>query len=362
MRIIMLSPHPTVRGPLVKHTPVLVDALRANGCEVVMEPWGRRHDAERLGDKLARAAGDVPRVVRRLKAERFDVMVLKTSLEGRSLIQALPLLIAARQHVRCVVVQFHGGRSDLLVKPGSHAWKCASAAVFRLSDGVLVLSSEEEQELRRFWPRGRFHVVANPYVLADPPKAKPDNGNCRAQRPLTLLFVGRLIAEKGIFELITAFAAAAQQPDSRLVLAGEGPASHEVKRCIAHFGLGHRVALPGFLTGESLSDEYRRADVFVLPSYREGFPTAITEALAAGLPIVTTRTRGMADHLRDEENALLVEPRDVAGLTAALNRILEDEALRQRMSQAAPAKLAEFAPNVVAEQYVDALKAIWSRT
>jgi glycosyltransferase involved in cell wall biosynthesis len=97
-----------------------------------------------------------------------------------------------------------------------------------------------------------------------------------------------------------------------------------------------------------------------LPSYTEGFPTAIAEALAAGLPIVTTRIRGMADHLADEDNALFVVVRDVTSLTLALERILADEELRHRMGDANLTKISQFAPLPVAQQYLEALTRIQS--
>ncbi len=160
----MLAPHPGVRGPLPKHTPVLIEALTELGCEVVFEPWGRHHDRESVLDKLIGRARDIPRIRRRLIAEHFDVMVVKTSHERRSLLRDVPLLAATRRLVPKIVVQSHGGRSDLLVAPGHLGFKLASVALFALSDGVLVLSTEEARESRTFWPRAKFRVVANPFA------------------------------------------------------------------------------------------------------------------------------------------------------------------------------------------------------
>ena len=160
----MLAPHPMVRGPLPKHTPVLVEGLRSRGCHVVTEPWGRHSDHETVADKLIGRSSDIQRIRRRLASESFDVMVVKTSHEGRSLLRDVPLLAATRRRVPKIVVQFHGGRSDLLVGARRRSFKLASAALFALSDGVLVLSSEEARESQSFWPRGCFRVVANPFA------------------------------------------------------------------------------------------------------------------------------------------------------------------------------------------------------
>jgi glycosyltransferase involved in cell wall biosynthesis len=357
----MLSPHPGVRGAMPKHTPVLVDALVSLGCDVVMEPWGRHHDHESIASKVIRRSLDIPRIRRRLVSERFDVMVIKTAHDGRSLLANVPLLAATRRLVPSIIVQFHGGRSDLLVAPGQRRFKSASAALFLLSDGVLVLSTEEARESQSFWPRGCFRVVANPFVQPTEDGVPQRRADQRGDGPLSLLFVGRLIKEKGIFETLSAFATLTQRHDCRLVIVGDGPSANDVARRVEQLGLDGKVSLPGFLSGQPLLDAYRAADVFVFPSYREGFPTAITEALAAGLPVVTTRTRGMADHLREEENALFVSPRDTRGLAATLERILSEPELRERMSAATTAKVAEFAPEPVAKQYLETITEIIQR-
>lgn len=357
----MLSPHRGVRGAMPKHTPVLVDAMVSLGCDVMMEPWGRHSDDASRSAKMIRRSLDIARIRRRLIEERFDTMIVKTSHETPSLLANVPLLAATRRHAPAIIVQFHGGRSDLLVAPGHRAFKSASAALFALSDGILVLSSEEARDARQFWPRGCFHVVANPFVRPAQDGIVEGRATRADDRQLSLLFVGRLIDDKGIFELLAAFAQVIQRHDCRLVIVGDGPASGALLARVGELGLDGKVTLTGFLAGDPLLDAYRDADLFVFPSYREGFPTAVTEAMAAGLPIVTTRTRGMADHLKEEENALLVSPRDAEGLAAALERIINDAALRARMSAANTSKVADFAPEPVARQYLETVNWIVQR-
>jgi glycosyltransferase involved in cell wall biosynthesis len=282
-------------------------------------------------------------------------MVLKTSHEARSLLGAVPLLAATRGLVPQIVVQFSGGRSDWLVSRGHRVFKGASAALLRLCDGVLVLSSEAARDYEQFWPRGSFQVVADPFL---PPAdengqiLRPENGS-----PLTLLFVGRVVREKGIYELLTGFAAVNHRQACHLLIVGDGRDKAKLTRQVAALGLDEAVTLTGYLTGQALLDAYRRADVFVLPSYREGFPRAITEALAAGLPVVTTKTGGIADHLA-EDNALFVQPRDGGELANALDRILSDTDLRNTMAAANRDKVGKFAPDVVAKDYLAALRKV----
>src|SRR5581483_7773435 len=112
---------------------------------------------------------------------------------------------------------------------------------------------------------------------------------------------------------------------------------------------------------EELAVSYRDADVFVLPTYHpEGFPTAISEAMSAGLPVVTSNVRGNADHLIEGRNALFVPPRDPDALAEALERVLSDPRLRERMARANREKVKEFAPERVARGYVDVLEELLS--
>jgi glycosyltransferase involved in cell wall biosynthesis len=172
------------------------------------------------------------------------------------------------------------------------------------------------------------------------------------------MFAGRLVIEKGILDLLAAVALLPRGEGCRLLVCGSGPAEAEVREKARALSLGDRVVFAGHLAGSELAKAYASADVFVLPSYSEGFPTAITEAMDAGLPIITTRIRGMADHLAQGENALFVPVRDPRALAEALARILGDDTLRAAMSRANHQKVHDFAPSRVAAQYLQAIREI----
>src|SRR3954447_5939655 len=133
------------------------------------------------------------------------------------MLRDIPLLIAVRRRVPRIVLQFHGGRSDILVGPGRFGFKAASWLLLRLSDGLLLLSSEEARETRRFYPRGMFYTVSNPY--------SPNGGVEREERSTkpTLLYASRIVPEKGIFDLLEAVALLRRKAPLRLLVAGGGP-------------------------------------------------------------------------------------------------------------------------------------------
>lgn len=354
IRILMLSPHATVSGPLPKHTPVLIDALRDEGCEVQSMGWGRHHDGESRAARAVSRLRDVARVRTTLRRTHFDVLVVKTTHEWVSMVRDIPLLLATRRTCPRIVLQFHGGRSDNLALPGHPAFKAASRILFGLCDGVFVLSSQEARATSTVRAASTVRTVFNPYVAPKLGRVAP--AAPRARTP-TVLYASRLIAEKGVLDTVDAFAIVRAEQPCSLLIAGSGPAQPAVAERIAALGLQADVKLLGQVSGDELLAAYRDADIFVLPTYwAEGFPTAITEAMSHGLPVVTTPLRGMADHLKDGENALFVRPRAPDELAAAIRRLLGDEALRDRMRLANLAKVEDFAPAAAARTYLDALR------
>jgi len=153
-------------------------------------------------------------------------------------------------------------------------------------------------------------------------------------------FIGRVVREKGVLELMDAMARVhAVVPDARLVVIGDTLASDDeagvkagIRLKIAQYGMDAAVIFAGFR--DDVPALLPLLDVFVLPSWREGMPRTIIEAMASGLPVVATDIRGCREEVVDGETGLLVPPRDAAALAEALIRLLTDRALARRMGAA----------------------------
>lgn len=161
----------------------------------------------------------------------------------------------------------------------------------------------------------------------------------RARRPdvtpVRLVFVGWLDFEKGIAELIAACEALAPRLQFTLDLVGEGNAVAWARDRVDASGLGGRVRFRGWLAGADLVGAFAAADVLVLPSWAEGLPNAMIEAMAAGLAVVVTPVGSVPDVVSDGKEALLVPVRDVDALTAAVERVIIDADVRHRLGTAA---------------------------
>ena len=160
-----------------------------------------------------------------------------------------------------------------------------------------------------------------------------------ATEPPVMLYHGRVDARKGVLDLLEAARRLhADGERFRLLISGIGPTYDETEAAILHLGLQRCVEMTGYVDYSAVPEMYRRASIFASPTYAEGFSNTILEAMASRLAVVSCRSVGVVDCIRDGENGLLTEPGDIAGLTEALRRVLRDRALRERLAAAALAE------------------------
>lgn len=153
-----------------------------------------------------------------------------------------------------------------------------------------------------------------------------------------LAYTGRFDWQKGLMELLEASAQLVQEGMAiEIHFTGWEDASHRpvestLKAQAAEWGLQERVFFHGKKSvGEALNAMYRQADIYVIPSYQEGFPRTIWEAMANSCPIIATRVGSIPHYLEHEHHALLIEPKDVGSIVQAVKRMVSDEALRQTL-------------------------------
>lgn len=174
---------------------------------------------------------------------------------------------------------------------------------------------------QRHW--SKLHIV---HCGVDPSRYAP-----KPQRSgLTALFVGRLAGVKGVPILIEAMARLAERvPDLTLRLIGDGPDRTALEAEVAQRGLQDRVVFLGYRSQAEVAEELAQADVFVLPSFAEGVPVVLMEAMAAQVPVVTTRIAGVPELVQDGVSGRLVPPGEASAFTEALAELLSDADMRK---------------------------------
>jgi glycosyltransferase involved in cell wall biosynthesis len=275
----------------------------------------------------ARAAPLPPNVRRRLLAGPLGP---RGAALFHGLNQRLP-----KVRLRCAIATFH----DLFVLTGEYStpeFRARFAAQARdaaaRADAIVAVSAFTRRQVIDLlgFPSDRVFVVHHGTRPLDIP---------RLPREKVVLFVGALQARKNVARLVEAFEAL--DPAWRLVLAGSsGYGAAEIQRRIEASPARRRILLPGYVSPEDLAGWYARASIFAFPSLDEGFGMPLLEAMAAGLPVVTSNTSALPEVAGDA--ALLVDPRDTAALAGALERLANNEDLRQDLAAKGSVRAAGF--------------------
>ena len=207
-------------------------------------------------------------------------------------------------------------------------------ATARLAARLLAVSGDTRRAYeRQGYPRGRIEVVYNGVDV-------PANGGFRRNDPARIGEIARLCDVKGQRELLQAVA---RLPEARLVLAGRdleqgGAFQDALERESERLGIRERVEF-GF--HDDVPALLESLDVVALPSWTEGLPIVLLEAMAHARPVVATPVGGTPELVTDGETGLLVPPRDPEALATALRRLLEDPELARRLGEAGRARVAE---------------------
>ena len=219
-----------------------------------------------------------------------------------------------------VIVHVHADTAPTIYGPSKDTYAC----LFQKAAMVLLLSKRWQSELDKFCGRGvKSRLLYNPCpavrLAEDQPKQK------------YILSAGVLDRNKGYRDLLKAFALVAPRfPDWKLTFAGSGEIDR-ARELAARLGIEAQVELKGWVTGEAKDRLFRQAGIFCLPSHAEGFPMAVLEAWAYGLPVVATPVGGLPDIVTDGREALLFEPGDCEALAGRLEELMSDSGLRERM-------------------------------
>jgi glycosyltransferase involved in cell wall biosynthesis len=221
---------------------------------------------------------------------------------------------------------------DIFFEP--HHWRIdekAARAAF-----VSCISHFCRSQLMCFADAQHWHKLHIVHCGVDPSRYAPKP----VRTGLRTLFVGRLAGVKGVPILIDAIARLADTyPDLILRLVGDGPDRKALEAEVAKRGLQDRIVFLGYKSQADVAEELAQTDVFVLPSFAEGVPVVLMEAMSSQVPVLTTRIAGVPELVEDGVSGRLVPPGDVDAFAKALDALLSDADLRQAYGAAGRAKV-----------------------
>ena len=234
------------------------------------------------------------------------------------------------------------------------AFSLATRAGYRMADAIVTTSKGVADDLVSEFGVGasRIRVVHNPVDLVGiaAAAAEPlDADHERCWSPRAIVAAGRLADAKNYPLLIDALFELRRRVPARLFILGQGDGEHALREQIARLNLADAVVLCGFQRNPW--KYIGRADVFALSSRYEGFGNVLVEAMACGVPVVATSSPGTREIVTPGVDGLLVDRHEPAAFAAALERLLTDAPLRERMSQAARRAAERFALPAIAAAY-----------
>lgn len=298
-----------------------------------------------------------PSVVRRLVRRRPDVVICA----GWSHPTTWVALLAARLIQARVLVWSESTLQDSRVQ--SRVKEAIKRWVVRNADGYVVPGSAQREYLRFLGAaEDRIRIAPNA-VDNDHFAVGVDRGSeawQAAKRELGLeglvvLYVGRLLDEKGIPELLRLAPSIERDFGATLVLVGTGPEEERYRAECVGAGL-RNVHFAGFQDQERITTYYAAADVFVFPTRSDPWGLVVNEAMAAGLPVVCSTAAGAAgDLVEDGGNGFLCAPGDEAELGRAVARLLRDAGLRTRMGRRSAEIIQSYSPERMADGFASAI-------
>lgn len=325
-RVLMIGPEPRVGGGISAVAGMILDSELPARCRLTYLAEGTRAG---VLAKLGRWIGSLGRAAWTLARRQADVVHLHVG-GGASFYRHTLYLALARLAGRPVLFHWHipgdAAAASGITHPANPAQRWLVQWALRSATVVVVLSPAWQEALSALVPargdwRNRLASLPNPVdcTAIQPPADRS------SRSPATVLFLGDFSPRKGVRDLLAAAPAVlAEHPQARFVVTGGEPPA-DVAALAAPLGAAVRFA--GWVRGDQKLALLHEATLLALPSYAEGLPIALLEGMAAGLPLVTTPVGGIPDLVADGRNGLLVQPGDVAGLAAAINRLLHDPAL-----------------------------------
>ncbi len=238
---------------------------------------------------------------------------------------------------RPLILHAHGGSYDDFFERLPRVLQHAVRRIFAQADCFVVLSTQwrDFYTTRCGLSERRVRVLHNPTEI---PAETPD----RTQRThVQFLFLGRICARKGSYDLLAAFKALPNEvrARARLVFAGDGQVE-DLRELASEYE--DQVVVHSWINRAQRDQLLADSDAFVLPSYLEGVPMSMLEAMATALPVITTPVGGIPDVVADGREGLLVTPGDIAALSAAMRRMIDDESLRLTLGLCARSRAESF--------------------
>lgn len=321
MKVLMIGAGRDVRGGVSSVVNSYYDAGLDKLCELTYLPT--MEDGSKL-KKLLVAAGARVHFERLIRGN--DILHVHMSADN-SFYRKAVFIRKAHKEGKKIIIHMHGSTFDLFYKERCNAaQKQQVREIFAMADKVIALSEDWKEFLAEYICDEQKIVVI--YNAVKIPEAYPKDYTNRK-----MLFLGIMGQRKGTYDLIEVLPEIlSKYPDSHIYFGGDGEREQAEQLCMEK-GIADHVTFLGWVRGAEKEKLLKECGIYVLPTYHEGMPMSILEAMSYGMAVVSTYVGGIPHIITDGENGLLCEAGDKAALQEKLLKLLEDENLRERLGQ-----------------------------
>jgi len=349
--VLVLGPDRAAISGVSTHVNLLMGSALCEDFELVHFQVGSEGRKEGRLAKLARLLVSPFALFATIVFRHVSIVHINSSLNPRAYWRDLMYLFVAKSLRARVVYQVHGGKLPQVFFEGKPLLTRFLRWTLMLPDLVMVLANCELEAYRDFVPAQ--NVVALPNGIDCSPFAGIPVVRSQPEYPLRLVYIGRLDREKGLYETLQAIRLAGELGvDARITIGGGGAEEGRLKRYAQALGLASKVTFAGPVFGEDKVRLLAGSDVMVLPSYSEGLPYALLEAMAGGVPVIATPVGAIPDVVTHDIHGFLVPPRDAKAIAEALAVLAGDRERISWMSRACRRRIrAAYSIDRVAAQF-----------
>lgn len=253
-----------------------------------------------------------------IKKNTFDIIHIHMSYKG-SFYRKYAVTKLCKKNNKKVIIHLHGSEFKDFYNNGNEKRKRQIRELFTIADVSIVLGDDWKQFIKRIAPEANVVVVNNAIAL-------PVFDEKKDNQKLTFLFLGAMIKRKGVIDLLTAVQEIKKDGINtfRLLIAGSGEEEENLKEFVAENDLGDCVEFLGWINNTQKTGLLQKSDVLVLPSYNEGLPIAILEAMSYGLPVISTDVGSIKEAVMTGKNGCLFKPGDVEAMTSEMKKMILD--------------------------------------
>lgn len=332
-KILIAVPSKTTSGGVMQYCSVLRKHFSSdvNYIECGARFWPHRQG---IVKETIRGLSDIAKFVKQLSKKEICLIQTNTTFGHGAVLRDGIFMLLAGLFGKKRMTFVHGWIFKHQYQMERYYFKLFKLIFFKI-DAFAVLTSYQEKTLRDWGYKGviyRETTLIEDELVIDVHEDWLIEKLNRKKPEINLLFLARVEKEKGVYEALEAFSLLKPKfPGLRLTIAGEGFELEGVKEMARVRGLVD-VDFPGFVSGKQKIDCYKNAHIYIFPSYREGMPNSVLEAMGFGLPIVSTEVGALGDILENGVNGVLVSKENPGELVAAVEAIVANRDLMLKMS------------------------------